>query len=147
MYDVFGNFDSVEEINAAAAGLLEEGDQEHIRQLAKENGIPDFFAEEFIAGHMSKLTDSMNAAIGKIEIEAAEYKNNQIPVEPIADYLKSQCDKESFAVAVRRRTKNIKDCMKQIEEKCKEIQRTQKRHWVADMTVFKWAKDYFMEGE
>ena len=30
MFEVFGNMDSVEEINACAAGLLEEGDTERI---------------------------------------------------------------------------------------------------------------------
>ena len=37
MFEVFGNMDSVEEINACAAGLLEEGDTERIGDLAREN--------------------------------------------------------------------------------------------------------------
>ena len=41
MFDVFGNFDSVEELNACAKGLLEEQDLEHLKVLAEENGIPD----------------------------------------------------------------------------------------------------------
>lgn len=39
MFDVFGNFDSVEELNACAKGLLEEQDLEHLKVLAEENGI------------------------------------------------------------------------------------------------------------
>ena len=47
MFDVFGNFDSVEELNACAKGLLEEQDLEHLKVLAEENGIPDGIREEF----------------------------------------------------------------------------------------------------
>lgn len=36
MFDVFGNFDSVEELNACAKGLLEEQDLEHLKVLAEE---------------------------------------------------------------------------------------------------------------
>ena len=35
MFDVFGNFDSVEELNACAKGLLEEQDLEHLKVLAE----------------------------------------------------------------------------------------------------------------
>ncbi len=146
MYDIFGNFDSVEEINACAAGLLAEQDHEHIRDLAKENGIPDFFADNLIEGQTEELTDWMNAAIGKLDIEGKEYKNNQIPVEPILDYLRSICIEEQFARHVRRRTKSVKECMKRIENNCRDIQRKTNKHYVADMTVFHWARDYFLEG-
>ena len=47
MFDVFGNFDSVEELNACAKGLLEEQDLEHLKVLAEENGIPDGIREVY----------------------------------------------------------------------------------------------------
>ena len=50
MYDIFGNMDSIEEINACAAGLLQEGDGERILELAEENGIPEVFAQDLIEG-------------------------------------------------------------------------------------------------
>ena len=146
MYDIFGNMDSIEEINACAAGLLQEGDGERILELAEENGIPEVFAQDLIEGRSTELTDCMNAAIGKLDIEAAGYKNNQIPVEPILDYLKSQCTDEHFAVCVRRRTKSVKKCMELIEDNCKKIQKDTGKHYVADMTVFEWARDYFLEA-
>lgn len=146
MYDIFGNMDSVEEMNACAQGLLQEGDTDRIKELVKENGIPEVFAQDLIEGHSTELTDYMNAAIGKLDIEAADYKNNQIPVEPILDYLKSQCIDEHFAACVRRRTRSVKDCMKLIEDNCRKIQRDTGKHYVADMTVFEWARDYFLEA-
>ena len=146
MYDIFGNMDSAEEMNACAAGLLQEGDTERIKELAKENGIPELFAQDLIEGRSEELVDYMNAAIGKLDIEAADYKNNQIPAEPILDYLKSQCIDERFAVSVRRRTKSVKACMTLIENNCKKIQKDTGKHYVADMTVFEWARDYFLEA-
>lgn len=145
MYEIFGNFDSAEEINACAEGLKAEGDKENLLNLAKENGIPEVFVEEYIAGRADEFTDWMNAAMGKLEVEAAEYKNNQIPVEPIIDYLKAECVKKSIAMAVRRRTKTVKDCMERIEKNCRKIQQESGKHYVADLVVFHWARDYFLE--
>ena len=38
MWDKFGEFDSVEELNRAAAGQKEEGEEEALIALAVENG-------------------------------------------------------------------------------------------------------------
>ncbi|MDY2753403.1 MAG: hypothetical protein SOV22_07440, partial [Blautia obeum] len=80
MYEIFGNFDNYEEINACAAGLKAEGDTENLKKLAKENGIQEDFVELYMDGMTEELTDWMNAAMGKLDVEGAEYKNNQIPV-------------------------------------------------------------------
>ena len=79
-------------------------------------------------------------------MEAAEYKNNQIPVEPILDFLKAECVNEDFARRVRHRTKSVEECMTRIEDNCKKIQKDTGKHYVADMVVFGWAKDYFKEA-
>ncbi len=148
MYETFGNFDSVEEINACAAGLWEEGDIDNLRLFAKENGFPDMMVDIYLeeSPDLIDFAQPMEAAIGKLDIECAAYKNNQIPVEPILDYLRSLCIEEQFARCVRRRTKSVKECMKLIENKCKDIQKRTGKHYVADLTVFHWARDYFMEG-
>lgn len=39
MFDIFGEFDSAEEINEAAAAQLAEGDIEAIMTIARENGM------------------------------------------------------------------------------------------------------------
>lgn len=146
MYDIFGNFDSVEEINACAAGLQAEGDKENLEKLAKENGIPEFCVDIYSSGEAEEFASWMDAAMGKLDVEGDKYKNNQIPVEPVLDYLKSICIEEQFARHVRRRNKSVKGCMELIEKKCKEIQQETEKHYVADMTVFHWARDYFLEG-
>ena len=48
MYDRFGEFDSWEELNSAAQGQKEEGDEESLLILAKENGIDKEDAEDFL---------------------------------------------------------------------------------------------------
>ena len=46
MFDKFGEFDSVEELNRAAAGQKEQGDLEALISLAIENGLDKEDAEE-----------------------------------------------------------------------------------------------------
>lgn len=146
MYEIFGNFDSVEEINACASGLMEEGDAEHIRMLAKENGIPEAMAEDYIGGRSIELTDWMNAAMGKLDIEGEGFEDKRYPIGPTVDYLKTQCVEETFARKVRNREKSVKKCMDIIKEKCMDLQRSKGVYYAADMQVFRWARDYFMEG-
>jgi len=109
MYETFGNFDNYEEINACAAGLMAEGDVEHIKLLAKENGLNEFMTQAYIDGMSDELTDWMNAAMGKLDIEASAYKNNQIPAEPVVDYLKTLCIEKNLRIkseAKRSQSKN-----------------------------------------
>ena len=55
MYEIFGEFNGVDELNESALGLRNEGDLENIKVLAKENGIPECYVEMFIAGDMDIL--------------------------------------------------------------------------------------------
>lgn len=108
MFDIFGNFDSAEEINETAVNLRKEGDTESIYTLAEENGIDRDIAEIFIAGELSFLCDVCSAAIGKIEVEAKELKPVEI-MQDWVDYIKSECFEDTaMAVAVRRKDKSLK---------------------------------------
>lgn len=144
MYEKFGKFDSVEELNARAEELLKSGKEEEVRKLAEENGIPEFFTESYLAGESGELTDWMNAAIGKLDTEAGEHKDRYVPVQPVADYLKSLCIEEQFARRVRCRTKSMEACMEYVEKRTGELVR-KGTTCVPDLTVFRWARDYFME--
>ena len=108
MFDKFGEFNSYQDINELAVNLRKEGDRESIIALAKENGIDTDIAEAFMEGDVLYLCDAMAAAIGKIEIEAAELK----PVEIMSDwveYLKVRCmEDEATALAVRKEGKSLK---------------------------------------
>ena len=111
MYEVFGEFNSAEEINKAAEGLKNEGDIENLYKLAEENGIDRSFAEMYVQGAMPFLCDVAMAAAGKIAVEEAELK----PKEPIADwveYIKSSCmEDDTLAEAVRKKEKTLKGCI------------------------------------
>lgn len=108
MFDIFGNFDSAEEINETAVNLRKEGDTESIYTLAEENGIDRDIAEIFVAGELLFLCDVCSAAIGKIEVEAKELKPVEI-MQDWVDYIKSECFEDpAMAAAVRRKNKSLK---------------------------------------
>lgn len=70
MYEKFGEFDSAEELNRAAAAQKAEGDQEALKTLAKENGIDEDDMTDYWDGTVETFCTPLTAAIGKIEVEA-----------------------------------------------------------------------------
>lgn len=69
LFTKFGEFDSVEELNRAAAGLREEGDVDGLKELAKENGIDPFEVEDYIDGMSEELATPITAALGRMRVE------------------------------------------------------------------------------
>lgn len=114
MFDTFGEFDSAEELNAAAAGQKAEGDIEALRELAKENGIEDDDVQDYIDGVADSLCNPLMAAYGKLNVEAADIKAVEI-VEDWINYIRVQCmDNADMAAAVRKKGKRLKQCISQI---------------------------------
>lgn len=72
MFDKFGEFNSVEELNEAAAGFKNEGDTESLYQLAEENGLEREDAEDYLEGMTEELASLSMAAYGKLELEEKE---------------------------------------------------------------------------
>ena len=68
MFDKFGEFDSAEEINKAAAGL----DETELKKLAEENGLDEDDAMDYCGGLIKELATPMTAALGKLKVEKAE---------------------------------------------------------------------------
>ena len=111
MFDKFGEFDSFSEINELAENLLNEGDIESIKVVAKENGIQADFVDLYTNGEIPELCDKLTAALGKIDVEAAELKPKEI-MEDWVEYLKSQCmENELMAYSVRKKGKSLKGCI------------------------------------
>lgn len=124
----FGIFKSVEELNMAAAGQLEEGDIEALKELAKENGIDADDVEDYIDGYTEELATVRMAAYGKITVEE-EYinKNNskmeKMAMQVIATILKTMCTEKNMAVAVMKKENGIQhiySAMRSKAEKHKE---------------------------
>lgn len=111
MFDIFGEFDNFEELNMAAEGLKNEGDTDSLYKLAEENGIERAFAEIYLAGGMPTLCDVATAAMGKIDVEAAELKPKELLLDWV-EYIKTSClDNEELAKAVRKKGKTLKGCI------------------------------------
>ena len=151
MFRVYGELNSADEINAVASGLLEKGDTDSVKALAKENGLEDM-VEIYIAGAIPNLTDSFMAAVGKLNIEkespevkAHTKKYPHVPVDPFVDFLQSRADDEDIAKAIRKKGKSLLECLNYywVEGK-KEMERT-KKSYIADMTAFLIVLDYYIK--
>ena len=70
----FGIFQTVEELNRAAAAQKAEGDLEALIGLATENGIDKEDAEDYMDDCADCLCTPYMAAIGKLNMEAEELK-------------------------------------------------------------------------
>lgn len=111
MFEKFGEFDSAAEINATAEGLLKEGDTESLYLLAEENGIDKEDVQDYIKGTETKLTNTLMAAYGKLDVEEKELKPYEIMKDWLT-YIESQCfEKPEMAAAVRRKGKSLKGCI------------------------------------
>lgn len=108
MFDKFGEMDSFEEINELAENLINEGDLASLKEMAKENGIPEEVVQLYLDMDIPVLCDPLAAALGKIEIECAELKPKEI-MEDWVEYLKGQCmENEQIAIQVRKKGKYLK---------------------------------------
>lgn len=74
MFDVFGDFNSAEDINVAAATLLEEGRVSDVVKLGLENGLDKDDIQDYTDGVVTELCTPLMAAIGKLNVEAKELK-------------------------------------------------------------------------
>lgn len=111
MFEKFGEFNSAEEINECAAGLVDEKDFNSLYEMAAENGLTKEDVEDYLYDIMGSLCNPMQAALGKIEVEAAELKPQQIMVDWVS-YINTQCIKdEQMARAVRTKGKSLKGCI------------------------------------
>lgn len=111
MFDKFGEMNSYKEINELAENLFNEGDQESLKEMAKENGILKEFVDMYLRGNIPVLCDPLTAALGKIDVEEAELKPKEI-MEDWVEYLRGQCmENDMLAHQVRKKGKSLKGCI------------------------------------
>ena len=104
MFDRFGEFDSSEELNRAAAAQVEQGDFEAIRLLAEENGLGEC-AEDFVEGY--PLCNELEAALGKLEVEK-KHLGLEKELLMLEEELEKACmDDLKIAVGVRKKGKKL----------------------------------------
>lgn len=151
MFKVFGEFDSVEELNKAAEGLFDEGDTKNISLLAKENGIDEEYAMMYSSGEIPILADVTMAAMGKIDVELPEMEKEYGGTAVcVAEYVKSLCDREEFARHVRKKGKNLKSILDQMytlaEQQAKKKGTGKQSACIPPSTGFAMIRDYYTGG-
>ncbi len=106
MFEKFGRMKTVDELNNAAAGFLEEGDRESLFALAKENGIDHEDAEDYADGLAQELASLRMAAMGRTEVWYKEYaeKNEnaaeRMAMKVIIAMLQTMVREDAMAAAV-----------------------------------------------
>jgi len=111
MFEKFGEFDSAQELCELANNLFNEGDTASIKALGKENGLDEMMVDMYLEGMEPLFVEAEEAAVGKIEIEAAVLKPKDIMVDWV-NYIKtSSMEDRNLAIAVRRKGKSLKGCI------------------------------------
>lgn len=110
MFDTFGEFDSAEEINKAAAGL----DETELKKLAEENGLDEDDVTDYCDGLIEELATPMTAALGKLKVEKTELALKGV-LEDWYDIVVDICmNDERVMAAVRRKNKSLKVFMSRV---------------------------------
>lgn len=116
MYDTFGEMGSAEELNILAENLVNEGDVESLKALAKENGIEEEYAIDFANGDSEIFVDATMAAEGKLFVEG-EALNPKGIMQDWLSYIEAEAfEDEEMAKAVRKKGKSLKGCIAALME-------------------------------
>ena len=129
MFEKFGEFDSWEEINRAAAAQKAEGDYEAIKALAEENGLDPDDAQAYIDGEEEELTTRLLAMHGKLDIESKEYKVRGMLQDWVNIIKDAAINDEAFALGIRKKRKRLN------EARAKCIDESIKNQFVVDKSI------------
>ena len=143
LFPKFGEFNSVEELNEAAAGQLEEGDMESLKALAEENGIQKEEVQDYIDGYTDTLAMPITAAMGRISREKEKIKTmeeqKKLPCMAILQMAEGLCVDEEFAKNVMKKGKRI--------EKIADIMHREQCFMGTDKELEKIIRTYYKDGE
>ena len=107
LYEKFGEFNSAEEINRAAAAQKAEGDREAVMEIAKENGIDEEDAQAFIDGEEEELCTPLTAAFGKLTVEAKHLQFKGVMEDWLHELQQECADSAELQVLVRRKGRTL----------------------------------------
>lgn len=105
MFEKYGEFDSVEELNKKAAELKDNLDE--LKALAEENGLDPMDAEDYADGAMDELATPLMAATGKINAESKDLKLSGVLLDWSQELIKKCTESEELARAVRKKGKSL----------------------------------------
>lgn len=121
MFDKFGEFDSVEELNKAAKGFKDEGDFNSLYALAEENGIDKEDAEDYVAGDVKELATPAMATMGRLEVERREILkdkdvNKKMIRITIWKFVSTMAAEPDMQTAIMKKGKRIEGVYKALED-------------------------------
>ena len=119
MFEKFGEFDSVEELNKAAVGFKSENDTESILELAKENGIDEDDAQDYIDGVNTEFATLSMAAFGRIDLERKEEikdASGKMAMEVIFAMIMTIIMEEDIQEGIMKKGKRAKDILSGIRQ-------------------------------
>lgn len=112
MFEKFGEFNSAEEINAEAEIMKMTGETQKVIELAKENGIDEDDAKDYLDDIVPVLCTPPMAALGKLKIEADKCNVSKGILKDWLNVIEQQCmEDEKFCENVRQKEKALKHCM------------------------------------
>ena len=123
MFEKFGEFDSVEELNMAAEGFVKEGDIDSVYMLAEENGIDKEDADDYLDGITEELATLPMAAQGRLDIEEKDKTvkdaMEKMAMSVIMLMLRGMCESEEMQRAVLKKGKRAKNILQAMREEAK----------------------------
>lgn len=154
MFKKFGEFDSVEELNAAAEGFLKECDEESLLVLAEENGIDKEDAQDYLDAYTSEFATVFSAAMGRLAVQEKEIKAKP-PMEAAANLvilnqIRALCTEPELARAVMRKGKRVAKIYETMGKKAKEASSAKRSMVVCcgtDRELEKLIYSYFTKPE
>lgn len=147
LFQVFGEFDSMEQINSRAQEL--KGEPEQLKELAKENGIELELADMYLQGFLPELIPSPDvAAIGKLDVEVAALSDKNMEVgSGIADYMKQKAaEDEKIARAIRKKGKSLEKICKDVWDEASK-RRKGNCAYIPPFEVFQLARAYYLKED
>ncbi len=107
MFEKFGEFDSVKELNTKAAELKGQNDEESLVVLAIENGLTREDAEDYMDDCTDTLATALQAATGKLRMESKELNLAGILTDWVGELINLCIEDEAFRAAVRKKGRGL----------------------------------------
>lgn len=107
MFEKFGEFDSAEELNRAAAAQKAEGDKEALIALAWENGIEKEDAEDYWDGEVDTLCTVKTAALAKLSLESKDLKLSGVLMDWVSEIEDMAVEDAALAAGIRKKDKSL----------------------------------------
>lgn len=107
MFEIYGEFDSAEELNSTAEKLKVTDMNKELKELCKENGIDIEDAEDYLDGAASELVTPLMAAVGKLKIESQDLELKGVLLDWKDELIVIAAEREEFARAIRRKGKEL----------------------------------------